>query len=195
MESPNKIVVRHPETFFDERGIRVPRLVFRQEPFRFKPSTFTVGGRKMVEKTYNPSTQLVSLSGYLKSPLSPIVYGVSSQSNPSIALYFAAFLVQRFCELTHASNYVQWIRPSDFIDNGTVRNSPSLIVISGLTPNTPTYRLDKVFQLLDEWDNVPRIVVMTGEDPITYFATRLFYKVDRVFFHDENVSRREVEVV
>ena len=195
METPSRIVIRRPETFFDERGIRVPRLVFKQQPFKFRPMTFTVGGRKMVEKNYNPSVQVVSLAGYLKNPLSPIVYGVSSQSNPSTALYFAAYLVQRFCELTHASNYVQWIRPSDVIDGNVVRNSPSLIVISGLTPNTPSYRLDKVFQLLDEWDNIPRIVVMTGEDPITYFATRLFYKVDRIFFHDEEVAKRDIEVI
>jgi hypothetical protein len=149
----------------------------------------------MNEKVYNPSAQIQSLSGYLKNPLYPAVYGVSSQSNPSTSLYFAAYLVQKFCELTHSSNYVQWIRPSDILDGNTVRNSPSLLVISGLTPNTPSFRLDKVFQILDEWDSIPRIVVMTGADPITYFATRLHYKVDRIFFHDESVAKRDVEVV
>lgn len=195
MEAPSRILLKNPETFFDERGIRVPRMVNRQAPFKFRPNTFTVGGKKMNEKVYNPSAQIQSLTGYLKNPLSPIVYGVGSQSNPSMALYFAAYLVQKFCEITHSSNYVQWVRPSDILNESTVRNSPSLLVISGLTPNTPSYRLDKVFQLLDEWDNIPRIVVVTGEDPITYFATRLHYKLDRIFFHDENVAKREVEVV
>lgn len=195
MEVPSKILIKNPLTFFDERGIRVPRMLARQTPFRFQPQPFSVGGRTMNEKLYNPSVQTVSLKGFLANPLSPFVYGVGSQSSPSHSLYFAGFLVQKFCELTHGSNYVQWVRPSDIIDGNTIRSSPSMIVISGLTPNTPAYRLDKVFQLLDEWDSIPRIVVLNGEDPVTFFATRLHYKLDRVFFYDEGVAKRSIEVI
>jgi hypothetical protein len=192
---PTRIQLKQPETFFAERGIRVPQAIYRQQPFRFKPQTFAVGGSRMKEKIYNPSVQEMSLQGFVQNPLQPVVYGVGAQSDPLIANYFAAFLVQKFCENTHASNIVQWLRPSDVLGEDTIRPSSSLVVVSGLSPNTPEWRRSKVADLLDENDGIPRIVVITGEDPITYFATRLFYKVDRVFFHDENAVKRNVEVI
>ena len=149
----------------------------------------------MKEKIYNPSVQEVSLAGFLANPLQPVVYGVGSQSSPMEANYFAGFLVQKFCELTHPSNTAQWLRPSDVLSDNPVRPSSSLIVISGLTLNTPSWRLSKVSDILDEYDSIPRIVVVTGTDPITFFATKLFYKVDRVFFHDDQAVKRNVEVI
>jgi len=185
----SKVQVKERD-FFIQRGIRVPDLVFRQQPFRFRPQSFTVYGPRMQEKLYDASLQNISLHGFLQAPLMPVVYGVSSQSNPARSNYMAAFLVQKFCEATHGSNSVQWIRPADNLNSDIVRGSPSLLVISGLTPNTPSFRLDRVYQLLDEWDHIPRIVVMSGEDPLTFFSTRLFYKVDRIYFHDEGIVQR-----
>ena len=42
---------------------------------------------------------------------------------------------------------------------------------------------------------MPIVVSITGEDPVTFFATSLYTKVHRVFFHTDNRVSREVEVV
>lgn len=193
-ELPTSIRLRNPETFFAERGVKPPSIILRQSSLKFRPQPFSVGG-KMASKLYQPEVQNVSLLGFLKNPLQPVVYGVSSQTDNVVSNFFAAFLLQKFCELTHSSNHVQWIRPDDKLTDDIVRPNTACLVISGLTPNTPGFRLSRVSDILDATDKIPRIVVMTGEDPITFFATRLFYKVDRVFFHDDESVNRTAQVI
>jgi hypothetical protein len=180
-----------------QRGLRIQESVYRHNDVKYDPRTFIVGGAnsRMREKRYDREVQDVSLQGFLQNPLQPIVYGVSSQSDHSLSLFFSAYLVQEFLRLTHQSNRIEWMRPYDLFQRKNIPDTTKLLVITGLNPVSSKSTLERVSSLLDEWDNIPRIVSITGEDPITFFNTSLYYKVDRVFFHTNNAVMREVEVL
>lgn len=192
---PRKFVIK--EEGFLQRGIVLPESTFRLGDVKYAPRTFVVGGpnSRMKEKTYTKEVQDQSMRGFLHNPNQPIVYGVASQSDHAHSLLVTAFLVQEFMRLTHASNRIVWLRGHQLFNPPHIPENTSLLVLTGLTPNTPKYTLDKVTNLLDKWDNIPRIVSITGEDPITFFALSLYYRLDRMYFHAGNAVSREVEVV
>lgn len=55
---------------------------------------------------------------------------------------------------------------------------PSLLVISNVNDGSSAYKLEKVRDLLEKFSDVPRIVVTSSRDPITFFATKLHYPVN-----------------
>lgn len=59
-------------------------------------------------------------------------------------------------------------------DSGEI---PSLLVISNVNDNSSAYKLEKVRDLLEKFSHVPRIVVSSSKDPITFFATKLHYPI------------------
>jgi len=192
---PRKFALK--EEVFASRGISLPESTFRLGEIKYAPKSFAVGGpsSRMRERTFTRETQDQSLIGFLRQPSQAIVYGVSSQSDHAHSLLVTAWLAQEFMRLTHASNRVVWLRGHQLSNPPPIPEATRLLVISGLTPNTPKFVLDKVCNLLDKMDTIPRIVSITGEDPITFFALSLYYRVDRVYFHaGDNVSR-EVEIL
>lgn len=192
---PRKLSLRID--YLQEKGIDVQESSFRMNDIKFEPKPFMVGGpnSRMVEKKFSKEAQDISLQGFLNNPHQPVVYGVSSQSNHHLSLFFTAFLVQEFLRLTHGSNKVTWLRGYQLAKDNVVPESTRLLVLTGLTPNSSKYTLEQVANKLDRFDHIPRIVCLTGADPITFFATSLYYKVDRIFFHTDRTVNREVEVV
>ena len=191
---PRKLVFK--EELFSQRGIHLPESTFRVGEVRYAPKSFVVGGpnSRMKEKTYPKEVQDQSLLGFLRHPLQPIVYGVSSQSDHAHSLYVTAYLAHEFLRATHASNRVSWLRAHQLF-NPPIHENTSLLVITGLSPNTPKFTLNQVANLLDKWDHVPRIVSITGEDPISFFALSLFYRLDRLYFHTNSAVSRDVEII
>lgn len=180
-----------------QRGLNIQESIYRHNDLKYEPRTFVVGGpnSRMREKKYARDVQDVSLQGFLQNPHQPIVYGVSSQSDHTISLFFAAYLTQEFLRLTHQSNRVEWMRPHDLFQRKNIPDTTTLLVITGLSPVSSKQTLERVANLLDQWDHIPRIVSITGDDPITFFNTSLYYRVDRVFFHTNSAVVREVEVL
>lgn len=192
---PKKLVFK--EELFAQRGIVLPESTFRIGEVRYQPKQFVVGGpnSRMKEKTYGRDKQDQSLLGFLNHPTQPIVYGVASQSDHAHSLYVTAYLAHEFLKSTHGSNRVTWLRGHQLFQQPTIPETTSLLVLTGLTPNTPKFTLDKVTNLLDKWDHIPRIVSITGEDPITFFTLSLYYRLDRMYFHGGDSVSREVEIL
>jgi hypothetical protein len=56
---------------------------------------------------------------------------------------------------------------------------PGLLIISNVTENSSNQRLEKLRDILEYFDKIPRIVVLGGMlDPVSFFGTRLFFPVD-----------------
>lgn len=195
MTLPKKIHLR--EELLSARGLEVPESAFRVGVHKFDPKPFSVGGpsSRMREKHYGKEVQEISLQGFLENPLQPSIYGVASQRSPEMANFFCAYLAQEFMQRTHGSNKVLWVRGHQISKDVIVPDTVTMLVLSGLTPNTPKFILDKVANMLDRYDTIPRVVSIVGEDPITFFALYLYTTVHRVFFHTDRAVAREVEVV
>ena len=55
---------------------------------------------------------------------------------------------------------------------------PSLLIISNVNDTSSNYKLEKVRDLLEKYSSIPRIVVTSSKDPITFFATKLHYPIN-----------------
>lgn len=53
--------------------------------------------------------------------------------------------------------------------------TPSCLIISNLTAESSQYKLEKVRDILEKFNNIPRILVVGGSDPSTFFANKLYY--------------------
>lgn len=181
--------------YFLSKGVYVPPSLWREPSFKFQPLPFGTNSDSLHEKIYESNVQKSSLSHFLKSPEDPLIYGVGSAPSDTKAKIFAAYLVQNFLEKAEEGSNVHWIGMDNSLRNPTINGFPSLIVITGLSPVSSNLKLDKTRDLLDAYPNSARIVVVAGEDPITYFSTRLFYDINGVFFHCAQSVKRKVEVV
>lgn len=188
-----------PHEFFLERGVEVPAVLWREPPFRFAPEAFGTVNPRLEEKIFMPAEQENSLANFLANPHDPIVYGVGSAPSDAKAKVFAAFLAQKFLELSHPSNTVQWVSCGMFAHSDKFRDvfhrTPSLLIVTGLSPNSSNYKLDVVCELLEQNSHIPRIVVIAGEDPISFLFGRMSYHVHRIFFHSTALVKRKVEVI
>ena len=152
----------------------------------------------MNEKVIGSDVQEKSLQNFIDNPLAPCIYGVGSAPSDEKAKYFAAYLIQQYVLGVPAHrNRVCWQYLYSNFDNPIITRgeTPGLIVLTGLTPNSSPVKLDKARDILEHFSDVPRIVVIAGEDPLTYFSTRLYFKLTHLFFTSEKIVKRRVEVI
>lgn len=177
------------------RGIDVPGYVWQERPFNFAPEDFAVGGDRLHEKIFDSEVQSNSLARFLHNPRSPNIYGVASAPSDARAKYFAAYLVQQFVDKSPPNLTVKWEHLyGDNFKNPALEYEPSLIVLTGLSPNSSNTKLEKARDLLEKHSAIPRIVVIAGEDPVTFFSTRLFCPVHNLYFHSSAIVKRKVEI-
>jgi hypothetical protein len=185
----------HNREWFLTRGCEIPGHVWKQPPFRFSPQDFAIHDERLNDKIFSSVVQEEGLSKFLDDPTKPVVYGVSSAPNDSIAKYFAAYLTQSFLSSVHSSRTAHWESLYGGFDNPAMNIKPDFLVINNLTPTSSNTRLEKARDLLEFHSDVPRVVIVSGEDPVTFFSTKLYYEVHRIFFHSAAIVRRKVEVI
>ncbi len=67
---------------------------------------------------------------------------------------------------------------SDTIRDKATDELPSLLVLSNVNDQSSAYKLEKVRDLLERFSDIPRIVITSSRDPITFFATKLHYPIN-----------------
>lgn len=192
----DKIKLRKRE-FFVQAGANVPGYIWKEPAFKFEPVTFAVEDERLEKRFFDGSVQEKSLEGFLADPSGPHVYAVASEPNDSRALYFAAYLVQCYLEKTPPPWRVVWESLYGGFQNKLMdaELEPSFLVLSNLSPNSTNVKLEKARDLLTRYAHIPRVVVIAGEDPITFFARRLYFKTGRIFFYSSSIVKRQVQVV
>ena len=188
------VKLRNRERFL-ERGVDVPGYIWQERPFKFAPQDFVVNHERLNEKLFSSEVQEESLERFLDDPTANLVYGVATAPSDQRAKYFAAFLVQNYFDKAPPNRTVRWENLYSSFNNPAMDAEPSLLVITGLTPNAMPIKLEKARDLLEKHNNIPRIVVIAGEDPITYFSTKLYCAVNNIYFWSSNLVKRSVEVV
>jgi len=181
----------------------VPGSVWRQSPFKWDPSTFACESERLNEKFIEPSVQNDSLLRFMQEPDLPMIYGVSGNPDDMKAKLFAAYLVQVHQQRMGLKANVVWytmyggfgnplIREYDPVDGKT---DPTMLVISNLTPNSTSVKLDNTRDLLERFSDIPRVIVCAGEDPISFLTTRLFSPIHALAYFSEALVKKRIEVI
>lgn len=180
---------------FLERGVQVPGSVWRQAPFKFDPKPFAVGNEYLKHRILQPSVQRGSLEGFLEDPSIPGLYAVGSEPTADRANLFAAFLMHHYLSV-RVNTIARWHPLWDRTD--IVRNdSPcSFLVISDIYSKMTQYRMEKLRDLVNKYDSIPRVLVITGCDPVTFCQSELHIANTHLFYTPSpEVNRKQPEVV
>ena len=71
---------------------------------------------------------------------------------------------------------------------------PSLLVLSNVPSNSTNVKLEKLRDILESYSSVPRIVVTTGEDPITFFNQKLFLPLNYACYLTTSLVKKTIEL-
>jgi|GEM_PF-3343700 len=196
---PTTIAVRQSE----QLKVVVPGHVWRQGPFKWDPMAFAVESERLHERIVDPAEQEKSLQLFLDNPQRRMVYGVSGNPHDGKAKLFAAYLVAQHIAALGLRSHVVWHTVYDGFENKLLKeydeidgkSPPTMLVLTNITPNASSVRLGKVRDLLERFSEIPRVVVMAGEDPLSFFTTRLYYKINALAYFSESLIRKKVEVI
>jgi len=175
----------------------VPGYLWRQAPFAFDPLPFGLESDRLKEKIIEEQVQLEALATFTEDPKAPMIYAVAGNPDDSKALLFAAYLCQ--LHLKHAKNHAQIVWHSV---NGSFKNpmlqpehEPSMIVLSNISPVATGVKLDKVRDIVEKYQDIPRVLVLSGEDPLSFMMTRLYLPVHGIAYFCEALIKRKLEIL
>lgn len=153
----------------------VPGSVYRQGKFKFKPLDFVVESEFLESRVFSADIQESALSDFIAHPTQALTYVVSGNPDDSKAKFFAAYLVhQHLKRLKHNAN-VHWEQLTGGYTNRLLDSQAaySMVVLSGLATNSTQAKIEKARDLVERFTNIPVVVVVAGEDPISFAATKL----------------------
>lgn len=195
---PTRVVVRPSHAL---KAI-VPGHVWKQTAFKWDPLPFGPESERLNERVIEPRVQNQSLLSFLEDVREPIIYGVSGNPDDAKAKYFAAYLVAAHLEKLGSKANVVWhtlyggfsnslLTEYDPIDG---KADPTLLVLSNLTPASTNVKLEKARDLLERFSDIPRIVVIAGEDPLSFLTTRLYSPINALAYFSETLMKRRMEI-
>lgn len=183
--------------YFLERGVDIPGFVWKEPPFRFDPGGFIPSDASLHKRMYDGDLQRQALMCWQEGAFNEGVYCCASEPHDGKALYFAAHLVHSWLNDNPTGKVVWTPMWSHGFKNALVEEARhcDLLVITNMTPNSSAVKLEKVRDTLLYFSSIPRIVVVAGEDPVSFFARRLYFKLNGMYFHSSASVKRTVEVL
>lgn len=175
----------------------VPGSVFRAAPFSFVPQAFIAESERLNERIFDEALQLEGLMAFKEDPRLPLIYTVCGNPDDGQAKLFAAYLVSlHMAAYKHA--HVEWHSLNGGFYNPLLKEElspPSMIVLTNLSPVATGTKLDKVRDICEKWDNIPRVIVAAGEDPISFMATRLYLPCNAMAYFADSMVKKRVDVL
>lgn len=185
-----KVLPKDREKLLTSRGVSPADFIHGKERFDVIPNLvkYDVELPRMPGRAVGTAKQIRALESICTNPLrSSYVLGISSFPSDALAKYLAI----------HIFNVAQaaWVRRhkpgrsmplwhrvfgglGDPLRDKPVDETPSLLVISNINEASSAHKLEKVRDLLEKYSMVPRIVVLSGADPLTFFAQKLYYPIN-----------------
>lgn len=196
-DTRDRYLVRIPKReWFAAHGVDIPGYVWQEAKFTFQPKDFMLEHPRLKTKNIDSDVQISSLERFIADPEAACTYGVGSEPTDSPALYFAAYLA--FIHTLKRPQSVVWTSMQGNWKNKLIEepdDSAGLLVITGLAENSSHIKLEKTRDLLVAYAHIPRIVVVAGEDPISFFSTKLHHKVTDIYFHSSALANRKHETI
>lgn len=194
---PKNIVVK-PTTLL--RSI-VPGSVWRQRSFKWEPQAFVPESERLKDDIKDEALQNRSLRLFTDDPTLPLIYCVAGNPDDSKAKYFAAYLISLHLEKMKSKARVIWQSLYGGFDNPLFKDygyysedDPTMIVMSNLSPTATGTKLDKCRDNLERFANIPRVVVVAGDDPFSFMTTRLYAPINALAYFSEALMKKRVEV-
>jgi len=178
-------------------GTLVPGSVFRTPAFPFLPQAFAAESLKLNERIFDESVQYNSLEMFREDPSAPLIYTVAGNPDDGRARLFAAYLVGLHLA-THKNAHIEWHSVNGSFANPFLKedvDGMSMIVLTNLSPVATQTKLDKVRDICEKYEHIPRVLVVAGEDPISFMATRVYLPCNAMAYFSDSMIKKRVEVL
>lgn len=181
------------ENFMISRGLDKIILANKKMTFELEDSltAFKPSVENVKTKLIGEAAQLKTAMNLLTNPFKTKgVYVINSFPSDLRAKVFAACVMHKACEIyrdtdvrkMNGKSAPMWTRV--FGGYGSIEqlnqlkaSKPSLLIISNICNEATPAKIEKLRDTLDIMDDIPRIVVTGGEDPVSLFARRLHYPI------------------
>lgn len=168
--------------------------------FRFKPKAFVVENSKLEGKVIEASVQISSFKTFEANPKAAMTYISAGNPDDVKARHFAMFLASLHCKWIRAQGKaptVLWERLYGGFDNPAMRPSqdPTLIVIDNLSVIPNKVKYDKARDLITRWSSIPRILVVAGEDPISFAASRIYKPCHGLAYFPSKLTKIATQII
>lgn len=178
------------ETLPDSSAMRHRRLLW-------DPQAFVIESENLAKKIIESTVQVKSLAAWNKNPKSPMTYVVAGSPDDEKALYFAAHLVDIHRQRLGINADIMWEAVYNGYDNHLIRRDrvPTMMVLTNLSTKSNYLKYDKAKDAITRYGGIPKIVVVTGEDPISFAATRLHVPCHGIAYFGSRLVKTYDEVI
>lgn len=212
-EQRNRLKIALPSSYHQAlRDQGAPWSIFAERPFLLDQAVcnITYTPEKMQPQIIKKSEQINDFFEVMESPfLKPYIYIISGRPSDVRACCVAATLMIQ-ASLIHAqlksdkehnpqSRFGKMERPlwvkltNDYKDNmPSLHSKPSFLILSNLTPNSSNFKNEKLRDILECHDTIPRVIISNETDPLTFSRSKIFVKPHYVMMLDSNKKKMEL---
>lgn len=171
---------------------------FTRTRLKWEPTAFVIENERMENKIIEASVQELSLERWVANPKAPMTYIVAGSPDDEMAKYFAAYLADIHVQRLGINSDVVWEPVFNGFDNPIIKSvtMPSLIVLTNLSVKSNHLKYDKAKDVIERFSSIPKIVVVAGEDPISFAAQRLHVPAHGIaYFANAKASKNVTEII
>ena len=159
-----------------------------KKSLKWDPQGFVIESPQLQNKIVEASVQERSLKDFETNPKLPVTYVVSGNPDDVDARYFAGYLAQIHIQALGVNSVVRWVTTVGTFENPALKENPTLLIISNLTPRSSNLKFEKTRDLIEVHKNIPKIIVVAGEDPLSFAATRLHSPCHSIAYFGSQIS-------
>lgn len=164
-----------------------------QKPFTFEPTSFTAKVEGLKPKPFVRNSQVDMMDAFLNDPTAPGTFGIMSAPTDGKAKLLAAWMMQNFWTATNKP--MKWYDVLGGFDCPLLseRANISLLVLNNVGPDSSPTKREKLRDLLETYADIPKIVVINGCDPYTFFTWHLHLPLHGLCYMT-NASVKGIEI-
>lgn len=178
-----------------DRSLRTHLGTYDRKSLKWDPQAFQVESERLKAKVYEGHIQEASLQAFTDNPRRAMNYMVAGNPDDKDARYFAAYLAQIHLNALGLQAHIRWESVMGNFQNPALQDEPTLLILTNLTPRSSNVKYEKVRDLIERHSTIPKIIVIAGEDPISFAATRLHVPCHALAYFGSEVSKTFNEVI
>lgn len=179
------------------KGTHVPNL--GRASLKFKPKAFMVESPKLDGRIVEASHQRQCYEQFKVNPLLPMTYVCAGNPDDVKARFFAAHLAglhARYMLMMQRTPRVLWEQLYGGFDNPAMRHEDlSMLVIDNLSAIPNKVKYDKARDLIARFPRIPKVLIVGGEDPVSFAATRLFVPAHGIVYFPSSLVRTTTVII
>lgn len=177
------------------RSLKIALGPYDTKSIKWDPQSFAIESPRLEQRLIDAEVQQRSLAAFMANPRRAMTYIVSGNPDDTQARYFAAFLAQVHMDALGLQANVLWETMIGAFDNPGLKAEPTMLVITNLTPRSSNLKYEKTRDLLEKHASIPKVLVVAGEDPISFAATRIHSPCHALAYFGSRISKTFNEVI